>query len=113
MSITLQSKLMVLFIGLLLLFLLLLGFSIYLLKIPFFLSLLFSFIIIAPLVYFLGKSITQPIRRMTEMANRLASDGLDRGFYGYSSDELVRLAKAISEMGKPEKKSIFKPFLKV
>jgi two-component system phosphate regulon sensor histidine kinase PhoR len=100
MSITLQSKLMVLFIGLLLLFLLLLGFSIYLLKIPFFLSLLFSFIIIAPLVYFLGKSITQPIRRMTEMANRLASDGLDRGFYGYSSDELVRLAKAISEMGK-------------
>jgi two-component system phosphate regulon sensor histidine kinase PhoR len=40
------------------------------------------------------------------MTNRLASDGLDRGFYGYSSDELERLAKAISEMGKQLRNNI-------
>ncbi len=91
---------MALFIGLLLLCLSLLWFLTDLLKIPLFLSLLLSLIIIAPLVYLLARSITQPIRRMTEMANRLASDGLDRGLYAYPSDELVRLAKAISEMGK-------------
>ncbi|MGB7572666.1 MAG: ATP-binding protein [Thermodesulfobacteriota bacterium] len=98
MKLPFQTKLMVLFIFLLLFVLLIQGYLLYVLKKPFFSSFLISFLITLSLAYIFSKVLTQPIQRMRKMTRRLATGGLEREIQIYSNDEWGELAKAVDEM---------------
>jgi len=90
---------MALFIFLLLLFFVIQGYLLYFLKKPFLLSSLLSLIILIPLVYFLTRSLTDPIWETAQRAIQLVSSIFSKEVQGNSKDELGSLSKAIGEIG--------------
>jgi len=93
-----RGKLGLFFIFLILSFLLVQSYLVYSLKQSFILSSLVGLLIVLPLGYLILKFVTQPIRAVTDLANRVASGSLDQGVPAESDDELGRLSKAIHEM---------------
>jgi two-component system phosphate regulon sensor histidine kinase PhoR len=75
------------------------GYLLYFLKKPFLLSSLLSLIILIPLVYFLTRSLTDPIWETAQRAIQLVSSTFNREVHVDSKDELGSLSKAIGEIG--------------
>ena len=99
MKLRLQWKWMVFAVFLLSLFILIQGFVLYSLNIPFLLSSLIGLVILLPLAFFLARSLTRPILELTRRAIQLASGGSEREVHVRSRDELEGLSRAIGEIG--------------
>ncbi len=92
------GRLAISFLFLLALFLLIQSYLIHSLKKPFLLSSFVGVLIVLPVAYLIFRFMTQPIRVITELANRIASGNGTKGLPLHREDELGRLAKAIDEM---------------
>jgi len=62
-------------------------------------SFFLGLVILLPLAYWTSVTLVRPIRRITEKATQLASEGLGEAAHIYSGHELGSLSKAIDEMG--------------
>ncbi len=98
MRLRFRGKMGISFISIILFFLLIQAYLIYSFNKSFFLSSFLGLLIVLPVSYLILKSLTRPIQRITDMANRVASGTLDYGASAESDDELGRLSKAIHEM---------------
>ncbi|HUL22137.1 MAG TPA: HAMP domain-containing protein, partial [Thermodesulfobacteriota bacterium] len=99
MRLRLRWKWTVFFICLLLIFILIQVCLFYAIRKSFFFSSLLSFILLIPLAYLLGRSLTDPILEVTRKAVQLLSSTLEKEVRVSSSDELGSLSKTIGEMG--------------
>jgi two-component system, OmpR family, phosphate regulon sensor histidine kinase PhoR len=95
---TLRTKLVVFFV--------LLSFSVFLLqaafrflKIPSFLSYLLALLLLIPLGWLLSRRILRSIQAITDLANRYAAGDFEQRIPAAPEDELARLGRAIEEMG--------------
>ena len=87
------------FVCLLLSFLLVQSVFFYLLRMPFIVaSLLGALILILP-AYFIAKSLTQPVHRLTEIVKRYVPGTSERQIRSLSDDEVGGLSQVINEMG--------------
>jgi two-component system phosphate regulon sensor histidine kinase PhoR len=94
------------FVALILFFLVAQSYLIYSLKKSFLVSSLLSFLVVLPLAYLISKLMTQPIKALIDLANRVASGRLDQALPAESDDELGRLSNAINEMSLQLRKKI-------
>ena len=106
MSLGLRWKWMFFFISLLLIFFIIQIYLFYSAKESFLFSSLFGLIVVLPLAYLLGKSLTRPILEVTKKAIQLVSTTFGKEVQGPSSDELKNLSKAVGEMGAQLKNKI-------
>jgi len=91
---------------LLLSFLLVQSVFLYLLRVPFIIaSLLGALILIFP-AYFISKSLTQPVHRLTEIVKRYVPGISARQIRSFSSDEVGELSQIVNEMGMQLKNKI-------
>jgi two-component system, OmpR family, phosphate regulon sensor histidine kinase PhoR len=95
----LRWKFVVLFVLLLLPLFIIQGYLIDSLGEPFFLSSFLGLMIVIPLAYFFAAFFTRPVRRMTQMARRIAKGSLKGEGDFDPRDEYGELSKAIDEMG--------------
>ncbi|HUL32066.1 MAG TPA: ATP-binding protein [Thermodesulfobacteriota bacterium] len=106
MSLGLRWKWTFFFISLLLVFFIIQIYLFYSAKKSFLFSSLFGLIVVLPLAYLLGKSLTRPILEVTKKAIQLVSTTFGKEVQGPSSDELKNLSKAVGEMGAQLKNKI-------